>query len=376
LSQAQKIESVGRLAGGVAHDYNNMLSVIIGNLESALARVDPADPIQAELQQAQSAAQRSADLTRQLLGFARKQAVVPKVLNLNDVVTTALNMLRRLVGEQLDVVWMPSDNLWSVKVDPGQVDQILVNLATNARDAVEGVGQITIRTENVVVDAADSQAHPGLAAGRYVVLEVADNGRGMDREVQLHIFEPFYTTKADGAGTGLGLATVYGIVKQNNGFINVYSEPERGTTVKVFLPRVVAKDATEATIAPAEAPQKGAETILLVEDEPMVLRLTKTLLERLGYTVLSAGSPREALRIALNPGSVDLLISDMVMPELNGRDLAEQLVQLHPSLKCLFVSGYPAHAITPSGVLPAGMHFLQKPFTSSELAVKVREALK
>jgi two-component system cell cycle sensor histidine kinase/response regulator CckA len=375
LGQAQKMESVGRLAGGVAHDFNNMLSVILGNLEFALKRADTSQPIYAELQQAHNAAQRSTDLTRQLLAFARKQDAMPKVLNLNDVVAGSLNILRRLIGENIDLVWRPGHNLGSVKIDPTQVDQILTNLSANARDAISGVGQIVIRTENVVLDDRPRVPLDGPPPGTYAVLEVTDDGHGMDVETQAHVFEPFYTTKREGEGTGLGLASVYGIVRQNDGFVAVSSEVGRGTTVKIFLPRVEAEVGRTGPERTAEPP-KGTETVLVVEDEPMVLRLSKTLLQRLGYEVLAASTPGEAVHlVAQHAGTIHLLLTDVVMPEMNGKELAERLVTLRPALKCLFVSGYPADAITLRGVLNSGVHFLQKPFSSTELAAKVREVL-
>ena len=376
LIQAQKMESVGRLAGGVAHDFNNMLNVILGHAELALGRVDPSRPVHSDLVQIQSAAQRSADLTRQLLAFGRKQTVAPKVLNLNEVAAGALNMLRRLIGENINLIWSPGPDLWPVRIDPGQVDQILANLSANARDAIAGVGQITMRTENVVLDAAYCARHPGFSPGQHVMLEIADNGHGMDQETIAHIFEPFYTTKREGQGTGLGLSTVYGIVKQNDGFIHVESALGLGATVKIFLPRVTGEAIEVGTSGSVGAPRSGTETILLVEDEPMVLRFTKTLLERLGYRVWPAAAPSEAIRLVKeHDGRIDLLVTDVVMPEMNGRDLAARLISLYPHIKCLFVSGYPADTFSAAGVLDPEVHFLQKPFSAKDLAAKVREAI-
>jgi two-component system cell cycle sensor histidine kinase/response regulator CckA len=318
----------------VAHDFNNMLNVINGYAELALDKIDPNEPLHSALAEIQNAARRSADLTRQLLAFARRQTVAPRVLDLNDVVAGSLKMLRRLVGENIDQVWIPGHRLWSVRIDPAQVDQILANLAANARDAIGVVGQITIRTDNVTLDESYCARHPGAAPGRYVLLEVVDNGHGMDLDTQEHIFEPFYTTKDELQGTGLGLATVYGIVKQNEGFIRVESKPGQGTKVQIFLPRFAGKPTDPGTESSADAPKTGTEVVLLVEDEPMVLRLSKTLLERLGYTVLAANGPSEALRLAEQQGGrVRLLITDVVMPEMNGRDLADRLRSLYPTFE-------------------------------------------
>jgi PAS domain S-box-containing protein len=376
LIQAQKMESVGRLAGGVAHDFNNMLNVIRGYAELVLEQLDPAEPIYGGLQEIHKAALRSADLTRQLLAFARKQAVAPRALNLNDVVDASLKMLRRLIGEDITLIWTPGSGLWAVQIDPAQIDQVLANLSANARDAIAGVGRVTIRTENVVLDAASCARWPGFAPGEYVRLEVTDNGRGMDQETQAHVFEPFFTTKGGGEGAGLGLATVYGIVRQNQGFVSVSSEIGRGTKIEIFLPRLTGHMGGDDTEATTEAAESGAETILLVEDEPMVLRLSQALLERMGYHVLPAGSPGEALRVAgEHVGTIHLLITDVVMPEMNGRDLARQLMARYSGLRCLFVSGYSASALVPHGVLDEGVQFLQKPFSRTDLAAKVREAL-
>jgi PAS domain S-box-containing protein len=376
LVQAQKMESVGRLAGGVAHDFNNMLNVINGYAELALDKIDPDEPLYSALAEIQSAARRSADLTRQLLAFARRQTVAPRVLDLNDVVASSLKMLRRLVGENVDQVWIPGLGLWSVRIDPAQVDQILANLAANARDAIRGVGHITIRTDNITFDEAYCARHPGAVPGCYVLLEVIDDGHGMDLDTQAHIFEPFYTTKDELQGTGLGLATVYGIVKQNEGFIRVESKLGQGTKVQIFLPRFAGKPLDGGAEPSADAPKTGTEVVLLVEDEPMVLRLSKTLLERLGYTVLAASGPNEALRLADQQGGrVGLLVTDVVMPEMNGRDLADRLRSLYPHLKCLFLSGYFAGTNTLADGLDESTHFLQKPFSLNDLAVKVRAAL-
>ncbi len=377
LMQAQKMESVGRLAGGVAHDFNNMLNVILGHAEFALEGIDPSDPLHAHLHAIRKAAERSANLTRQLLAFARKQTVVPKVLDLNDTVEGMLRMLRRLIGEDIELVWLPGTNLWPVKVDPGQIDQILVNLCVNARDAISGPGRVTIETRTRTFDSSDCGGNPECIPGQYAQLTVVDDGCGMDAETRAHLFEPFFTTKEVGQGTGLGLATVYGIVRQNQGFINVYSEPGRGTVFNVYLPRHAAEGVAEAAPQlPAGPPLQGCETVLLVEDEPSILEIGTIMLRRLGYTVLPAAGPREALDLARrHEGEIHLLITDVIMPEMNGRELTDRILELHPRAKRLFMSGYTADAIAHHGVLDEGVHFLQKPFSLQDLAVHVRKAL-
>ncbi len=376
LAQAQKMESVGRLAGGVAHDFNNMLMVILGHAEMALAQLGSDAPLRASLDEIRKAARRSADLTRQLLAFARKQTVVPQVLDLNETVEGMLTMLRRLIGEDIDLVWLPGANLGPVFIDPSQVDQILVNLCVNARDAIAGVGKITIETGNVSFDEACCAGHGGFVPGEFVLLAVSDDGCGMDAETQSHLFEPFFTTKGLGRGTGLGLATVYGAVRQNNGFINVYSEPGQGTTFKIYLPRHVAPATPQPEREAAPALAAGGETILLVEDERAILEMTMTMLERLGYAVIAAATPGEAIRLAReHQGRIDLLMTDVIMPEMSGRDLARNLMPIYPDIKCLFMSGYTANAIAHRGVLDHGVHFLQKPFLVKDLAAKIREVL-
>jgi PAS domain S-box-containing protein len=376
LNQAQKMESVGRLAGGVAHDFNNMLGVILGYAELALGQVDPNQRIFANLQQIRKAAQRSADLTLQLLAFARKQTVAPRVLDLNETVEGMLNMLRRLIGEDINLAWFPDKNIWPVKVDPSQIDQNLANLCVNARDAIVDVGRITIETGNIAFDADYCANHAGFAPGEYVMLAVSDDGYGMDKETLTHIFEPFFTTKVVGRGTGLGLATVYGAVKQNNGFINVYSEPNHGTTFRIYLPRHKGEAGQTQKESPAAPAAQGHKTILLAEDEPAILELATIMLEQLGYTVLAASLPSEAIRLAETyPDQIHLLMTDVVMPEMNGRGLAKNLLSIYPSLKCLFMSGYTANVIAHHGVLDEGVYFIQKPFSMDELATKVRKAL-
>ena len=376
LLQSQKMEAVGRLAGGVAHDFNNMLGIILGHAELALGSIDPHDPLHADLEEIQNAGKRSADLTRQLLAFARKQTVAPKVLDLNKTVEGMLKMLRRLIGEDIDLAWAPGDDLRRIKIDPSQIDQILANLCVNARDAIADIGKITIETVNVVFDEDYCADYADYTPGEYIMLAVSDTGCGMDKKTLSNLFEPFFTTKAMGKGTGLGLSTVYGIVKQNNGFINVYSEPGEGTTFKVYLPSHEGKTAHIAAESTVEAVNIGSETILLVEDEPAILKLGKKILERIGYTVLAAGTPGEAIRLAHeHAGRIDLLMTDVVMPEMNGRDLAKHLLSIYPNLSRLFMSGYTSNVIAHHGVLDEGVHFIQKPFSLKDLAAKVREAL-
>jgi PAS domain S-box-containing protein len=376
LQQAQKMESVGRLAGGVAHDFNNMLGIILGHTELAIAQVDPAQPLFADLEQIRKAANRSADLTRQLLAFARKQTVAPRVLDLNETVESMLTMLARLIGEDIHLTWQPKANLWPLKVDPTQIDQILANLCVNARDSIPDVGKLTIETGNSTFGKDYCAAHAGFVPGEYVVLAVSDDGCGMDKETLTHIFEPFFTTKAIGKGTGLGLATVYGMVKQNNGFISVHSEPGQGTTFKIYLPRYVGEAAPVPQETSAEPAAHGHETILLVEDEPALLAMTTIILETQGYSVLTASTPGEAICLAgERAGEIHLLMTDVVMPEMNGLDLAKNLLSLHPHLKCLFMSGHTADVIAHHGVLNEGLCFIQKPFSMKELGAAVREAL-
>jgi PAS domain S-box-containing protein len=376
LNQSQKMESVGQLAGGVAHDFNNMLGVILGHAELAQRQINQNEPVYKNLEEIRKAAQRSADIARQLLAFARKQTVAPKVLDLNETVEGMLKMLRRLIGEDINLAWLAGAGLWQVKMDPSQIDQILANLCVNARDAISGVGKISVETANCVFDPEYCNDHAGFVAGEFVRISVSDTGCGIDKETLNHIFEPFFTTKKIGEGTGLGLATVYGAVKQNNGFINTYSEPGKGTTFTIYLPRytgTIEQPHTEKQVAPI---LRGSETILLVEDEPAILEVTTVMLQFLGYSVLPACTPGEAIRLAEEfAGEIHLLATDVVMPEMNGRDLATRIQTKKPMMKCLFMSGYTADIITHHGVLDEGVHFLQKPFSQKELADKVREVL-
>lgn len=375
LIQAQKMESVGRLAGGVAHDFNNMLNVILGHTEMALENGALTEPLRADLEAIREAAQRSADLTRQLLAFARKQTVAPKVLDLNGTIGGMLKLLQRLIGEHITLFWKPGHNLWPVRIDPGQIDQILANLCVNARDAISGGGKVAIETENTVVDEDFCRSHDGYLPGNYVMLSVSDTGCGINAEALPHLFEPFFTTKEMGKGTGLGLATIYGVVQQNSGFINVCSEPGRGAQFRIYLPRYLAR-VTEISESKPKPVERGCETILLVEDELSVLKMTARMLQGMGYNVLAAPTPGEAIRLAReHSGLIDLLITDVVMPEMNGRDLAGNLLSIYPDIRRLFMSGYTADIIASHDVLNEGVHFLQKPFSKETLAMKVREAL-
>jgi PAS domain S-box-containing protein len=376
LNQAQKMESVGRLAGGVAHDFNNMLGVILGHVELALLQADEHHDLYSDLKEIQKAANRSVNLTKQLLAFARKQTISPRQLNLNDTVESLLNMLRRLIGEDIDLVWQPAPDLWPVKMDPTQIDQILANLCVNARDAIAGVGKLTIETGKKTFDCVYCKEHPGFIPGDFVLLAVSDSGCGMDKDTLGKLFEPFFTTKEVGKGTGLGLATIYGIVKQNNGFINVYSEPGQGSTFRIYLPRHMAEKEGDMAVPEKKSAAGGTETILLVEDEPTILRMTRMMLERKGYTVISAATPAQALEKAQNhAGAIDLLMTDVVMPEMNGRDLATKITALYPEIRLLFMSGYTANVIAHQGILDKGVAFIQKPFSMAELAEKIREVI-
>ena len=376
LQQAQKLESVGLLAGGVAHDFNNMLCVILGHVNLAAMDLAPDHPLKVNMEEIRKAAEHSADLTRQLLAFARKQTVAPKVLDLNDTVSQVCNMLKRLIGEGIDLKWRPGKDLWQVKVDPTQIDQILTNLCVNARDSISSVGTLVIETENIVIGENICPQHSDFVPGEYVRLVVSDDGCGMDKEMQTRIFEPFFTSKGVGKGTGLGLSTVYGAVKQNNGFVHVYSEPAVGTTFTVYLPKHRGQvDQIRAEGAGPALPC-GRETILLVEDEPAILEMTTMMLAKQGYTVLPAPTPGKAMYLAREHlGAIDLLLTDVVLPEMNGLQLAEIIVTFHPGAGQMFMSGYPAGIIAHHGLLNEGLHFIHKPFSLPNLAIKVREAL-
>ncbi len=376
LNHAQKMESVGLLAGGVAHDFNNALAAILAYTELGMRGISSTDPIYKKLTGIQKAAQRSADLTKQLLAFARRQTVSPKVLDLNKLLGGMLKMMHRLIGENIELLWKPEAELWPVKIDISQMDQILVNLCVNARDAISGVGKLIIETRNMVFDESYCALHPECVCGQYAMISVSDNGHGIKKENISHIFDPFFTTKQVGMGTGLGLSTVYGIVKQNNGFIYVYSELEKGTTFKIYLPRVEDKLIGSTTKGTSQLKRGQGEMVLLVEDQEDILEMTKEMLICLGYEVVTARSPGEALRKAKDHNhEIKLLLTDVVMPEMNGQDLVKRMVSLNPDLKYLYMSGYTANVIAHHGVLDEGIPFIQKPFSVKNLAVKIKEVL-
>ncbi len=374
--QAQKMESVGQLAGGVAHDINNMLSVIIGYAEMAQMGLSQDEFPYSELTEIQKAADRSANITKQLLAFARRQTVSPKVLDLNSVVVSTLRMLRRLIGEDVELIWKPGLDLWNIKIDPSQIDQMLANLCINARDAISDGGCITIETKNATLDEAFCLDNVGSTTGDFVRVSIRDDGCGMDSSVLEHIFEPFYTTKEVGVGTGLGLATVYGVVKQNDGFIYATSKPDEGTTFTVYLPRYESTVDEKRGDVAVKTPRGRGETILLVEDEPSVLELGELMLRKLGYEVLATNQPDEALQLfRQHLDRIQLLITDVVMPVMDGQRLLEQIQSIKPGLRCLYMSGYPADVIAKRGILDEGLSFMQKPFDMKALASKVREIL-
>ncbi len=376
LRQAQKIESVGRLAGGVAHDFNNMLQAILGHVELAIQAVDPNDPIREDLIEVRRAADRSADLTRQLLAFARKQLVVPRVLDLNDTVSGMQRMLTRLIGEHYQLLWQPGHDLWRIKADPSQLDHILANLVVNARDAMADTGTITVDTANVVVDQSYCAQHSDARPGEHVRLRVIDTGCGMDEGTIRHLFEPFFTTKELGKGTGLGLATVYGIVQQNHGWITVESAPGAGTTMAVYLPRCLEEQPAEAIDIAPPPTATGSGRVVMVEDEPAILKLGRTVLERLGYEVVAFDSPAEAAKWAESEGaSIDLLVTDVVMPGMDGRHLHERLSAARPGLPCIFVSGYSADLIGEDTLTSDRTHFVAKPYRPAALAGLVHQLL-
>jgi PAS domain S-box-containing protein len=378
LRQSQKMEAVGRLAGGIAHDFNNLLMVISGYSEFLLDRLGPEPALRAPAQEIANAAGRATALTRQLLAFSRKQMLAPKILDLNGVVTENLKMLTRVIGEDIDLVMVPATSLGTVRADAGQIEQVIMNLAVNARDAMPSGGKLTIETSNVSLDDEYARFHAPLKPGNYVMLAISDTGAGMDSETQSHIFEPFFTTKGP-KGTGLGLSTVYGIVKQSGGYIWVYSEPGRGTTFKIYLPRVADAVETPVHIAiPAEsaAPEPGTETILLVEDEANLRYLARQFLEKQGYRVIDAADGAVAMQIAVaHEGVIHLLLTDVIMPGMNGRELAQRISEIRPNVKVLYMSGYTENVIGRNGTLDAGVRLLQKPFTLRDLKNKVREVL-
>ncbi|MGB9178004.1 MAG: ATP-binding protein [Pyrinomonadaceae bacterium] len=376
LRQSQKMEAVGKLAGGVAHDFNNLLTVIISNSELSLRRLSPDDPMRRRVEGIKTAGERAASLTRQLLAFSRKQVLQPKALDLNGVVIETNKMLRRLIGEDIDLLTVLEPSLGRIKADPGQIDQVLINLSVNARDAMPKGGKLTIETANIYVDEEYARRHVSVRPGWYVMLMVTDTGCGMDAQTQARMFEPFFTTKEIGKGTGLGLSTVYGIVKQSGGNIWVYSEVGRGTTFKIYLPRIdQAVEPIELCSGQDESPT-GTETVLLVEDEEIVRDMTQEILRMNGYQVLESSHGKEALAVCQqHQGPIHLMLTDVVMPQMSGRELAERLMPLRPEMRVLYMSGYTDDAIVHHGVLDEGMAFIEKPFTPNALARKVRESL-
>jgi len=377
LRQAQKMEAVGRLAGGIAHDFNNLLMVISGYCEFLLDRIGPDPTVRGPAHEISRAANRATGLTRQLLAFSRKQMLAPKVLDLNAVVTEHLNMLTRLIGEDIDLVMIPGSNLGAVRADPSQIEQVIMNLSVNARDAMPGGGKLTIETANVSVDAAFARTHAPIEPGEYVLLTISDTGVGMNEDTQTHIFDPFFTTKGS-AGTGLGLSMVYGIVKQSGGYIWVQSEPGKGASFEIYLPRLTSPGEEIGTqpAMPARHASQGHETVLLVEDETTVRQLTRQYLTTQGYTVLEAADPAVAMQISgSHAGTIHLLLTDVIMPGMNGRELAQAILASRPEIKVLYMSGYTENVIGHNGTLEVDVNLLQKPFSLPTLKAKVREVL-
>jgi two-component system cell cycle sensor histidine kinase/response regulator CckA len=376
LRQSQKLEAVGRLAGGVAHDFNNMLGVILGYADMALRKLSPIDPLGRNLAAIRDAAQRSAELTQQLLAFSRQQVIAPRVIDLNERLQGMERLLQRVIGEDIALEFLLAPDAWPVSMDPSQVDQSLANLAVNARDAMPDGGKLVVATANVTLDAAYCRRHAGARPGEHVMLAVTDTGSGMDERTRERAFEPFFTTKPEGKGTGLGLATVYGVVKQNEGYIEIHSELGRGTTVNLYLPRAAKEEVAPRAGEPIKAPVRGHETVLLVEDEEPLRAIACEMLEELGYIVLVAVTPGNALALCeTHAGPIDLLFTDVVMPSMNGKDLAGRVQAMRPGIRTLFTSGYTADTIAQRGVLDRGIWFLEKPFSMASLARKVREVL-
>ena len=375
LRHAQKMEAIGRLAGSVAHDFNNLLSVILTYADLILEGLRPLDPMRADLETIRAVGNKATVLTKQLLAFSRQQVLTPRILDLNEVLAGLDGMLRRLIGEDIELVTTYGSNLGRVKVDPGQIDQVVMNLAVNARDAMPSGGKLTIETSNVVLDQAYASMHVDVTSGAYVMLAISDTGIGMDKETQLRAFEPFFTTKDQGKGTGLGLATVFGIIKQSGGSIWVYSEPGNGSTFKIYLP-VCGDEDHVAPESAAPSTLKGSETILLVEDQEEVRRAALQILRRYGYHVLEARSAGDALLICeKHPRQIHLLLTDVIMPKIGGSELAERLRVRRPGLRVLYMSGYTEHTIVNHGILDSGINYLQKPFVPETLARRVREVL-
>ncbi len=376
LNQSKKLEAVGILAGGVAHDFNNILSVIMGYTEMTLSDMDEKNPFRPNMERILDAARRSGNLTRQLLTFARKQALAPTVFDVNESVEATLKMVRRIIGENIELAWRPISERCLVKMDPTQFDQVLINLCVNARDAISDVGHICIETEKIFYDEAYCTAHPDFSPGPYIILRVSDDGSGIDHETLTHIFEPFYTTKGVGQGTGMGLATVYGIVTQSEGVIQAFSEPGQGTMFRISIPESSTEETNDMGNEEVFIPRSQGETLLVVEDDPSLLDLARKILEQLGYTVITSGTPHEAIRIMEEADiPIDLFITDVIMPEMNGKELADRLQILRPGIAHLFMSGYTSNLITPKGVSDDGVNFIQKPFSLKDMAHKVRAVL-
>jgi PAS domain S-box-containing protein len=375
LRHSQKMEAVGRLAGSVAHDFNNLLSVILGYSSMLLSDLKPVDPIRGDIDMIRVAGEKAAALTRQLLAFSRQQVLAPRVLDLNEVVQGSEQMLRRLLGEDIELVMRYESSFSLVRVDPGQIDQVVMNLCLNARDAMLDGGKLTIETKDVVLDEAYVSEHFDVTAGPYVMLAVSDTGVGMDQETQSRIFEPFFTTKGPGKGTGLGLSTVFGIVRQSNGHIWVYSEPGKGSSFKIYLPRAAGQEIDlEEFVVPMTL--DGTETILLVEDQDEVRRVAQEILVRHGYHVIAAQNAGEALLgCERHPRTIHLLLTDVIMPQMSGRELAERLATIRPEMRVLYMSGYTDNAIVYHGILDSGLPYVQKPLVPESLARRVREVL-
>ncbi len=378
LHQAQKMEAIGTLASGVAHDFNNILTTIIGNAEIALMDVIKDESLRKGIEEIKKAGEKAASLTRQLLAFSRKQIVQPKILNINELLTDIEKMLGRLIGEDIELLTIPEAALWQVEIDPGQIEQMIMNLSVNARDAMPKGGKLTLETANAYLDWNYFREHDikGKKIGHYVMLAISDTGSGMNKETQEHIFEPFFTTKKVGKGTGLGLSTVYGVVKQNNGFIWLYSEPGQGSTFKIYLPKVKGDAEPEKREQTSVDDLSGSETVLIVEDDDSLRNFAQKILHIYGYRTLNAKNGEDAIRVCKeHDGQIALIITDVVMPKMDGRETAERLQHLYSQMKVIYMSGYTDNAIVHHGVLEPGLNFLEKPFTLEGLARKVREVL-
>ncbi len=375
LERVKRLETIGQLAGGVAHDFNNMLSAIIGYTEIVSSKLSPDDPIFSNIQMIEKAAKRSADLTRQLLAFSRQEIINPKPLEINDIISNLKKFYGRLICEEIDLCYMLEKNIWKVKLDSSQVDRIVANLLINASHAMPNGGKLFIKTENITVVDGYCYGNVELVSGEFVMLTVSDNGIGMDEEILSHIFEPFYTTKKEGKGAGMGLATVYGIVRQNNGFIDVHSEPGNGTTFKIYFPRWTGEEEnTEISAAKSDIFKTG--TILLVEDDKMVRKVAEGLLNSMGHTVIAASSPDQAIAYCKNKNrNIHILLTDIVMPGMNGKELSDAVKRIRPGIKTIFMSGYPADIVTDRGVLEEKTSFINKPVTRDDLLRTVQELL-